>query len=309
MERSYIPIKKFYEKCLPAAKANGYRYVVCLLARDTGIDKLYETLKKQWVALDDVTGKDFLFLFAGKHIEDDAHSGITYELDRHQDAIAYTEFVHTLNCEPRLRWGSYYDFRRREERAKYTADLPSEQTKHILELQHYFKLLRSDIPCLMFTNLENGVNTRIAFDTENLYELMNSMLCDLEKLFTLIDELKANIAQYQKIKKSKTFNSYVQFKNLRAELYRLADMLLPEHRATLLNYMDTLTFGDDSLGEIIDKRLNSFVGLSKTLADADTATMDYIIKNNEPEHSEKNLTRLYERADSTIASFDAEVRK
>ena len=79
MDRSYIPIRRFYEKCLPAAQANRYRYVICLLARDTGVDDLYQTLKAQWVALDDVTGKDFLFLFAGKHIEDDGHSGITYQ--------------------------------------------------------------------------------------------------------------------------------------------------------------------------------------------------------------------------------------
>ncbi|MCL2670944.1 MAG: hypothetical protein FWF10_02785 [Clostridiales bacterium] len=308
MERSYIPIRRFYEKCLPAAQANGYRYVICLLARDTGVDDLYQTLKAQWVALDDVTGKDFLFLFAGKHIEDDGHSGITYqgtEWDPHQgETIAYTEFVHTLNQNPRLHWGSYYDFRRRDERAKYTPDLPSEQTKHILELQHYFGLSRRDIPCLMFTNLDTGKHTRVAFDNSNLYGLMNEVLCELEKAFSVIDELKANIKQYSKIRQTKTFNDYEKRNNLYAGLCRVAEMLLPEYRAVLLNCMENLTFGDKFVDEVFLKRLNAFVGLSKSLTAVDTKIIEYIIKHDEPAHSQKNLWRVYERTDNIIAQLN-----
>lgn len=305
MERSYIPIRKFYEKCLPAARANGYHYVVCLLARDTGADDLYQTLKAQWVALDDVTGKDFLFLFAGKHIEDDVHSGIEYtgmnEWDRQGTAIAYTEFIHTLNQNPRLRWGSYYDFHKREERAKYTPDLPSEQTKHILELQHYFSLSRRDIPCLIFTNLDTGKHTRVAFDKSDLYGLMNGILCELEMSFSVVDELKLQIEEYQKIRQSKAFSNYQKRNNLRTGLCQVAEMLLPEYRAALLDCMENLTFGDGIVNEVFLNRLNAIVGLSKSLSDDDIKKVEYIIENNEPEHSQENLWRIYERIDRIIA--------
>jgi len=310
MERSYIPIKEFYEKCLPAAKANGYRYVVCLLARNTGVDALYETLKTQWVALDDVTGKDFLFLFAGKQIEDDVHSGITYEgaydYNDHINAVAYTEFIHILNKEPRLRWGSYYDFRKREERAKYTPDLPSEQTRHILELQRYFGLSRIDIPCLMFTNLYTGVNTRVAFEGYDLYGLMNGVLCELEKLFSVIDELSLKIQQYKDIRQSKVFCDYEKCNNLRAGLYRVAEMLLPEYRVKLIDCMESLVFGDGVVDEMFLKRLNAYVGLSKSIVNADIQAMDYIIGKNEPTHSQENLKRIYGQADNIIANCNSE---
>ena len=306
MERSYIPIRKFYEKCLPAARDNGYRYVVCLLARDTGVDNLYQTLKAQWVALDDVTGKDFLFLFAGKHIEDDVHSGITYqginEWDRQGTAVAYTEFIHILNQNPRLCcWGSYYDFHKREERAKYTPDLPSEQTKHILELQHYFGLSRRDIPCLMFTNLYTGKHTRVAFDSNDLYSLMNGILCELEMPFSVIDELELKIIEYQGIRLSKAFRNYQKRNKLHSELCQMAEMLLPKYRTALLDCMENLTFGDGIVNGVFLKKLNAFVALSKSLSDEDIKKIEYIIENNEPEHSRENLWRIYERIDSIIA--------
>lgn len=301
MERSYLPIIEFYKKCLPAAKANGYRYVVCLLARDTGLDDLFQTLKMQWDALDDVTGKDFLFLFVGKCIDRNSSSTIVYKGNYSGDAIAYTEFIHTLNEIPRLRWGTHYSFTDRSERAKYTSDLPSHQTRHISELQNYFNLSRKDIPCLMFTNLDTYSRIRVPFNNNDLYGLMNQILCDLEKAFSIVDELKQRIINFQKIQESKAFKDYVKINNLRNNLNRIANKLLPEYRSSLLDCMDNLTFGDGIVDEIFLGQLNAFVGLSKTLASKDIKDIIYAIENNEPEHSKTNLSRIYKEIDQIIS--------
>ncbi|GHV49010.1 hypothetical protein FACS189499_09630 [Clostridia bacterium] len=295
MERTYVPIRKFYEKYLPAAKANGYRYVVCLLARDTGIDALYETVKKQWTAIDDVTDKDFLFLFAGRQ-DLNTETGITYSGWK----LAYNDYIQTFNQTPRIEWGSDYDFCGREDRAIYTDDLREAQTKQISELQQYFGLSRRDIPCLMFTNLHTGKNTRVAFTDKNLYALIDGLLCDLEKLFAVIDELKEKIAEYDKLRSSKSYNQHTDMKNLRAELTRVADILLPKHKEALLDCMENLTFGDGIVDDFFCKKLNAYVGLAKALKDTDTKPFDYIVENNEPQHSQDNLKRLYKRADEII---------
>ena len=299
MERTYVPMRKFYEKYLPAAKSNGYRYVVCLLARDTGIDSLYETIKKQWAALDDVTDKDFLFLFAGKQ-DRDTDSGITYN----DYKLAYNDYIQSLNRYPRIEWGSDYDFRGREERAVYTDDLREEQTRQISELRDYFGLSRRDIPCLMFTNLHTGVNTRVCFSDDNLYAVMNVLLCDLEKLFVIIDELKDSIGNYGKLRSSKPFNDYVKMNSLHADLTRVADLLLPEHGAALRDCLKDLTFGDGIVDDFFCSKLNAYVGLAKSLLNTDTKPFDYVIENNEPEHSRENLKRLYKQADVIIADYD-----
>jgi hypothetical protein len=295
MERTPIPIKRFYENCLSAAKANGYRYVVCLLARDTGIDALYETLKRQWISLDDVTDNDFLFLFAGRK-DANTDSGITFSGYK----LAYNDYIQTLNHSPRIEWGSDYDFRSREERAIYTEDLREEQTKQISELQKYFGLSRRDIPCLMFTNLYTGVNTRVSFNDENLYSLMDDLLCDLEKTFTVIDELKEKIEEYRKLRSSKAFNQYVDMISLNEELTRVSNTLLPEHKTALISCIKNLTFGNEVVDDFFCKKLNAYVGLAKNLSDEDTKSFDYIIENNEPQHSQENLKRLYQRADDII---------
>lgn len=60
------PIIDFYRHSLSAASKRGFLWVVTLLAREADVEGLYLNLRKSWTSLDSITGKYFLFIFAGK---------------------------------------------------------------------------------------------------------------------------------------------------------------------------------------------------------------------------------------------------
>ena len=301
MDRSYVPITTFYKHCIPAARQNGYRFVMCLLAREADIENLYPKLEKQWYSLDDITGKDFLFMFTGKHQEDDANSGIWYY---GYEAVALNEFMHSFNRDLKLKYGMYHSFRNRDERARWTPELPEMQTRAISDLKKLFGLSERDIPCIVFTNLHNGVNTVLHITSNNIYGVVKDVCLEIEKLFKKIDELTEEIERLTSIKDSKKFNNYLKLKQYETDLRELADSMVEDKRVLLIEHIENLKMGNGIFCDIICKNLNAYVGLATSLKDADLETFERIIKIGEPEHSLNNLQRLYARADSIISSVD-----
>ena len=319
MDCSYIPIIDFYKHCLPAAKASGYRYVMCLLSREADIDNLYETLKKQWHSLDDLTGKDFLFMFAGNYKSHDYDSFINCDDGWNTSYALANEHMHLMNKENSLslyvakdkrqeHWkGRYqphmpYSFDERESRGRFTDELPETQTKAITELKRYFGLEEYDIPCIVFTNLYNGRNTVLRFNSENLYAIIKSVCLELEKLFLTIDALVEEIERYKMLKQSKQFDNYAKTKQYYNELMELSEILIDEPRQKLLECMETLTLGNEFFGNIICRGLNPYVKLAKGNDDCDTVAFEKLANLEEPKHSQDNLKRLYKRADEIISN-------
>ena len=324
MDCSYIPITDFYKHCLPAAKENGYRYVMCLLSREADVDDLYETLKKQWYSLDDLTGKDFLFMFAGKYEAHDYNSFIEHDVKygsygRGENYALANEYIRVMNKEKPLRltvnkderrqhWkGRYnpdmpYNFDGRESRGRYTDELPETQTKAITDLKYLFELSEYDIPCIVFTNLYNGQNTVLRFNSSNLYSVVKSVCLELERLFSTIDALAEEIEKYKRLKQSGYYDNHIKIQRYYSELMELSEILADEPRRKLRDCMETLTLGDEFFGNIVCRVLNPFVKLSKENENADVEAIEKLIRHEEPEHSLENLNRLYKRADEIIAS-------
>ena len=324
MDCSYIPITDFYRHCLPAARENGYRYVMCLLSREADIDNLYETLKKQWHSLDDLTGKDFLFMFAGKYEEHDYNSFINHDVGygnygRGENYALANEYIRVMNKERVLNLNVYkdkrpqhwkgryrpdmpYNFEERENRGRFTDELPETQTKAITELKCYFGLEEYDIPCIVFTNLYNGQNTVLSFNSNNIYAIIKSVCLDIERIFSTIDDLAEEIVRYEKLKQSKHFENYTKMKQYHNELMELSEILIDEPRQKLIECMETLTLGNEFFGNIICRAINPYVKLVKSNEGSDIEALEKLINLEEPKHSQDNLKRLYKRADEIIAN-------
>jgi len=323
MDCSYIPIVDFYKHCLPAAKENGYRYVMCLLSREADIDNLYENLKKQWHSLDDLTGKDFLFMFAGKYQAHDYDSFIKHDVkygdygrtnyalaNEHISVMSKGKSLQfTVNKdERRQHWkGRYrpdmpYNFEERENRGRYTDELPETQTRAITDLKNYFSLSEYDIPCIVFTNLYNGQNTVLRFNNENLYSVVKNICLELERLFSTIDALAEEVEKYKNLKQSRYYDNHIKIQRYYSELMELTEILADEPRRKLHDCMKTLTFGDEFFGNVVCRILNPYVKLSKENEGVDIEAIEKLIKNEEPGHSHENMNRLYRRADEIIAN-------
>jgi hypothetical protein len=87
MNQLKMPLVDFYRNLLPAARARGFKIVLTALAREADSPSFYEDVKRYWSSLDDATGPDILFIFAGaKAAQILNESGIT----NFQEFVTYT---------------------------------------------------------------------------------------------------------------------------------------------------------------------------------------------------------------------------
>jgi hypothetical protein len=195
-----------------------------------------------------------------------------------------------------------YNFEECESRGRYTDELPETQTKAITELKRYFNLSEYDVPCIVFTNLNNGRNTVLRFNNENLYSVVKNVCLELERLFSTIDDLAEEIERYKKLKQSRYYDNHIKIQRYYSELMELTEILADEPRQKLRKCMETLTFGDEFFGNVVCRILNPYVKLSKENEGVDVEAIEKLIKAEEPGHLQENMNRLYKRADEIIAT-------
>jgi CheY-like chemotaxis protein len=258
---------------------------MCLLARDRGnSNKLYRSLKDDWYALDDLTGKDFLFMFTGKYHEDDYHSEVVCDNHSGCSYALRNEYFYVMNRDPSLRIDVPYDFRAREERGKFTPDLPRNHTRVVSELRKLFELSEDDIPCLVFTNLHNGENIAVRFQGQNIYDGFRLLYIEIEPLLREIDTLlsiKTNngiVNVLEKTDKAET----IRF--LKHELSHIAFAMPREEGDALRECIEHKKYG--KFQRDIRRMLNQYVDLSKNYT--------------EVAENVNKIDSLYSRIDKTI---------
>jgi len=153
MDFANRPMTDFYRHCLPAAYESGFSWVCTLLARDVDVERLYATLRRCWGSLDSITGKHFLFIFAGKENHTHEERFQSKILDKRKSWVGeYNNFVTFFNPNTSLKYGRMqYDWRKDKE--GNLRNVSENQTEAINSLIEFFGLDESDTPCLVFTSL------------------------------------------------------------------------------------------------------------------------------------------------------------
>lgn len=301
-----IPIIKFFQTCLPAARDNGYKYVMCLLARDRGnIDELYKTLEQEWYALDDITGKDFLFLFGGKQNIDDTHSAIA--IDAFQ---VYNSYLHVMNIDPSLNTNMPDVFNNREKSGEFSKDLPKNHTRAISEIRNFFGLSDNDIPCFIFVNLHNGAKIVVPFNGNNIYDYFRCLFITIEKQLRELNRLIAKVDIYNKISTAMP-NTLI---TARDELLKIAETITPDERTYLFGCMDTLTQNKNeverraALSREIRIKLGEYfgsVGGYHWRFIFNSNDIARVLMKSEPKNSMAKIDALYKEIDEIIHESSA----
>ena len=297
MDRVYVPLMQFYETCLPAAKYSGYKYVMCLLARETGIDSLYRMLKQQWVALDDITGEDFLFVFTGKYNSDDSISEVVCD-----SFVIRNKYSYIMNREPSLRLKTTYDFRKRSERGKWGSDIPSSHTQNVSELRAMFNLSERDVPCLVYTNLHNKKNIVVPFSGTNLYNYFRCLYISIEENIHEINTLYAKIAECNKVISKLPTGTIEIWK----ELYNVANTLSSKEREYLYECMNNLSQTQPEekrrtmLSREVRIKLGRYIDSMRKVSNLDSIMISRITHNIELQYPYKQLDTVFAKIDEKI---------
>ena len=274
MEFVNVPITDFFRHSLSAAGKRGFMWVITLLAREADIDGLYANLRKAWTSIDSITGKYFLFVFAGK--ENNTHS------DRWNSRVCdsdvgyfseYNDFVQIIN--PHADLSDYflqYEYRKNKQRSM--DNLEKNQTSAVNSLRDYFSINEGDIPCLVFTRVNpfgyikedtyiipiSGNDVYAYF--KNLFNLLDPMLRQINDLAIRSEELVAQEKHLNDIIKSDSLDLDGRILALRNELLINADTnIVDDTGRSLLECINNFTYG--KFNQPLRSMLNRYIDLAK----------------------------------------------
>jgi len=160
VEISKTPIVKFYKNCLDATKEDGYKWVFCLLARESDIDGLYDNLKQDWNSLDSVTGDDFLFIVAGCR-----DSSMRFD-DVIKIIIDNESKKEALKCL-----------------INSVLKISKNQTYAINDLKKYLQISESEIPCIAVTSLYSRHTYRVGITQNEIYRYIHDLVIAIDTHF------------------------------------------------------------------------------------------------------------------------------
>lgn len=157
MDIAAIPIVDFLKYCKEGAISIGYRWIICILSRESDSRGLYYSIKRDWLSLDNITGRHMLVLFAGN--EEHRVSDIQTNTDRYCVTDRIDEYVKRFNPFATViseRVGitaNLSSSQRHDCLSDYLPRVEENQTDAIDSLRRYFKLREVDIPCLVYIPL------------------------------------------------------------------------------------------------------------------------------------------------------------
>lgn len=186
MEISNLPVADFYKYCLEGARSRGYKWIITLVARPADVPGLYENLMDSWHSLNSLTGEYFLFLFAGKENrtqEEQFQSKVANRLRSYQ--AVFNRFTRVINPQAELTYMPH-DWRGNK---GYIEHVPESQTDAIDSLKMLFDLSETNIPCLVFTSLNQASRYVVEIDRFS-HQLYNLFKVIFEKIDSRLMELK-----------------------------------------------------------------------------------------------------------------------
>jgi len=201
MEITNIPITLFYEHCLSGARKSGFKWVVCLIAREADVEGLYINLHRSWVSLDSITGKYFLFIFAGKESNTQEQREISKISDTNFNYVnIYNDYVHIVNQDIKLSstfyspWRNDYDVNAQK--------LHENQTLAVNSLRDYFSISEIEIPCLIFSSLFSKKNHIIPISGNDIYGYFKSIFNQIHTQLNTLNflETKMNLLEIEEHK-------------------------------------------------------------------------------------------------------------
>lgn len=197
MEIVNIPIVDFYKNCLDCAYERGFKWVLCLLAREADAEKFYRQIQTYWNSLHDLTGNQILFVFAGDLKEDDGYSSILYHENETWRGLRNAT-LHIVDENPPTI--PYYKYPRIDFNKHSFGVIKANHTLSISELRDYLGLSEKVIPSLIFTPTYQLIQDRhvvVSLKGENIYKEIKAIMGKLE---SPLKELKIEQDNYNQIK-------------------------------------------------------------------------------------------------------------
>lgn len=216
MEIVNIPIIDFYRYCLDCAFERGFKWVLCLLAREADAELSYRQIQRYWNSLHDLTGNQILFVFAGA-LKDEYSSVLHHEHESWRGLQNAT--LHIIDKNPPTI--PYYKYPKIDFSKHSFGKIAVNHTRSISELRDYFGLSEKVIPSLIFTptyRLIQDKHIAVPLKGENIYLEIKEIIGNLE---IPLKRLKAEQDNYKQINNQLTeISQQIELLNHRTKIQR-----------------------------------------------------------------------------------------
>lgn len=293
---------------------------MCLLARDADAEETYEQVKKYWYSFHDLTGRNILFVFAGKQTaENQPNSLLVHETESYR-AMANPS-IRFIGDEPPT--VPYYMYPRFNYGTYQKNEIGVTHTCSITELKEYFGLTEKEIPSLVFVpthHLAREKKVVIHFKQENLYRTVKTIiesielplrkLTEIQEDFTNIDQrltkLKNDIKQVQS--GTRIQNRFTKVKSyLDGIIHNTEDVVLKER---LCNSINSKSVEDwHKFDHQTRAYLNQYIDLLKINPTLDDNCRDNVEKLAELESLKREVDSIYCEMRNRITVYYDELAK
>lgn len=312
-----IPITDYYRHCLQAAKNAGFKWMVSLVAYDAEREGLYRNLHRAWLSLDVITGKQVLFVVAGKENRTHDEQWKSRINSLSERSAVYNDHVYFLNEEIELNdyLPDYMRHSVRNERERTFDRVRGNQTRAVEELKEYFDISGRDIPCFIFVSLQNNEKhiVPIRKGANDVFGYFKNLFNQIEPRLWVIRELevrRAALSQQQReistTIRSLTFSGDEIIFALYEELHSLA---AKTHDAELLRCVTERVYG--KFPQPLRSRVNKFVDLVKNYEknqnkpfDPSAASDTYQEKINTKLRFENKLSEIAEETEGVDSQYE-----
>ena len=161
MDIAAIPIVDFLKFNKAGAKSLGFKWIVCVLSRKSDSKDLYDAIRRDWMSLDNITGRSMLVIFAGSNEKD--VSDVQQDLDSYcvtDRRVGYIKRYNPFATVLSKRAGIMTDLsssQRYDYLSDYLPEVEKNQTDAVDSLRNYLNLKEDNIPCLVYIPLYEDI--------------------------------------------------------------------------------------------------------------------------------------------------------
>lgn len=184
-----LSLVEYYDKIIPRAKKQNYKWVISVIARHADAKMLYHHIEEDWASINDLTNDNVLFVFSlGPSLKNNSF----FHTEGQEDYVGtMCPFVETINEE--ILANKKDDFDILTDGAN-KIDWKQKHSQCITEFIRKYNIREEQLPVLGIYNLKNDHYSIVSLkQNEDVYQFLKQCIMKQEKLINKKHELEASL--------------------------------------------------------------------------------------------------------------------
>lgn len=183
---SELSLVEYYDKIIPRAKSQNYKWVISVIARHADAKMLYRRIEEDWASINDLTNDNVLFVFSlGPSM---TRNSFFHTEGQEKCVGTMCPYVETLN-ENKIanNEGDFYLFTDKV----VAIDWKQKHSQSITEFIRKYNINEEQLPVLFVWNIEKDNYSVVSLKQhENIYSYLKQRVLEQERLVNLNQELE-----------------------------------------------------------------------------------------------------------------------